>query len=101
MAEITLSNLKVFVFEEEKWLVEKLNVMNYEDGRSPEIALVDSIGTVFIAAGTEEGDAMGIAYYTTNAEGYMYHYGNDGELYDEDNIRDWKPTFPCFGICNE
>jgi hypothetical protein len=35
---------------------------------------------VFIASGTEQGDLMGIAYYCTNAEGYMHHYGVEVEV---------------------
>lgn len=85
-----MMQLVEFVNREE--LDDYLLMLNYDMGISPELACIDKNQNVFLACGTEEGDAMGIAYYFTNEDGYMYHYGVE---YDGDrSFRNWVPTFP-------
>lgn len=86
-----------FYFDTREQLDAHLVDMNYEHGINPELACIDDAGAAFLACGTEQGDCMGIAYYVTNAEGYMYHYGTEWDADDEDLLT-WVPTFPVRAI---
>lgn len=84
-------------FDTREALESKLFGMN-DDGVLPELACVDAKGTAFLACGTDQGDEMGIAFYLTNAEGYMYHYCMECPSSDIDNLIGWGPTFPVSAI---
>lgn len=87
---------EIMTFESRQVLEDKLLTMNYDDGVNPELACVDGHGQVFLACGTEQGDCMGIAYYLTNADGYMYHYGTEEKVDQE--LLQWIPAFPVVAI---
>jgi hypothetical protein len=88
-------------FSTEEDLHDRIVVMNYDEGIVAELACVDANGTVFLTCATEQGDLIGVSYYVTNAEGYMYHYGSEAT---EENTTDyrtlikWKPEFPVYAI---
>jgi predicted GNAT superfamily acetyltransferase len=94
-----MSEVRIFSTEEE--LHERITVMNYDEAVVAELACVDDAGTVFLTAATDQGDLIGISYYLTNAEGYMYHYGAEATEEDTTDYRtlmDWKPKFPVRAI---
>jgi hypothetical protein len=90
--------VNVKTFDTREALEAKLFAMNYDDGVIPQLACLDAFGTTFLACGTDQGDEMGIAYYITNAEGYMYHYCMECSSSDIDNLISWVPTFPVSAI---
>jgi hypothetical protein len=94
-----LGIVSVETFDSREALEDKLFEMNYDDGVNPELACIDGRGTAFLACGTDHGDEMGIAYYLTNAEGYMYHYGAECEATEDvRRLLQWKPEFPVLAI---
>lgn len=88
--------MRIIEFLDRESLNDHLLTLNYDQGINPEMACIDKNQQAFLACGTEEGDSMGIAFYVTDAEGYMYHYGVE---YDGDrSILDWTPQFPVHAL---
>lgn len=91
-----MGNVVLYKFTDEEKLRDHLLKLNYDEGKHAELACVSDGGQVFIAAGTDEGDSMGFAYYFCGPEGYMYHYGT--EYGGEEIDKNWKPQFPVFAL---
>lgn len=94
--EMVAEKVRLYRFKDEEELQAHLLALNYDHGLHAELACMSNGGQVFIAAGTDEGDSMGFAYYFVGPEGYMYHYGTEYE--GEEIDKDWKPQFPVFSL---
>lgn len=92
---------EVQVYSTEENLHDRIVVMNYDEGIVAELACVDAKGNVFLTCATDHGDAIEVAYYLTNGEGYMWHYGSEAteeNAMDYRALVDFKPTFPVYAI---
>ncbi|MGU3650633.1 hypothetical protein [Mycolicibacterium sp. A43C] len=96
-----MTPVTVQTFAAERDLHDRIAVMNYDEGIVAELACVDTSGAVFLTCATDQGDLIGVSYYRTSAEGYMYHYGSEAtEANTTDYLAliDWKPKFPVYAI---